>query len=162
MTSQYMGGSDVALAIGKAVAVQVAQVSAQFAPIPWLSPAVQTLCVIIQLCENVSSNRRAVRQLCQRCNDLLTAFGDSAQGVQSDAMAGALQALTNTLEGVRIKMTFWAKMNRFESFAMQREILEDIQRCHNEISDCLSQFQVALVGLLLALMYLLFLGGFAP
>jgi len=142
MTSQYMGGSDVALAIGKAVAVQVAQVSAQFAPIPWLSPAVQTLCVIIQLCENVSSNRRAVRQLCQRCNDLLTAFGDSAQGVQSDAMAGALRALTNTLEGVRIKMAFWAKMNRFESFAMQREILEDIQRCHNEISDCLGQFQV--------------------
>jgi hypothetical protein len=37
--------------------------------------------------------RRAVRQLCERCHGLLSAFSDSVQGVQSDAVADAMQAV---------------------------------------------------------------------
>lgn len=136
-----MGGLDIAIAVGKATA-QTAQITAQFAPIPWLCPAVEVLCVIVQLCENASANRRIVRQLCQRCHDLLTAFGESMQDSQSDAMETPLQAVSNTLEGIKLKMIFWAQLNRIESFAKQKEILEDIQRCHNQISDCLGKFQV--------------------
>ena len=51
-----MGGLDIAIAVGKATA-QTAQITAQFAPIPWLCPAVEVLCVIVQLCENASANR---------------------------------------------------------------------------------------------------------
>ena len=39
------------------------------------------------------SCRRAVRQVCERCHALLSAFCDSTQGVQSDAVAGAFQAV---------------------------------------------------------------------
>jgi hypothetical protein len=46
-------------------------------------------------------------------------------------------------------MVFWAHLNRLESFAKQKEILEDIQRCHNQISDCLGKFQVANAGFML-------------
>jgi serine/threonine protein kinase len=53
-----------------------------------------------------------------------------------------MQAVMNTLEGIRLKITSWAKLNRFEAFAMQNEIQEDTLRCHNQISDCLGKFQV--------------------
>lgn len=48
----------------------------------------------------------------------------------------------STLEGVKIKMVSWAAINKFEAFAMQSEICEDIQLCHHSISDCLAKFQV--------------------
>jgi len=51
-----MGGSDIVVAVGKAAA-QAAMISAQFAPVPWMCPAAELLCAIIQLCENVSANR---------------------------------------------------------------------------------------------------------
>jgi hypothetical protein len=54
--------------------------------------------------------------------------------------------IASTLEGVRLKMESWAKLNRFEAFAMQREIMDDITWCHNQISDCLGKFQVAHAG----------------
>jgi hypothetical protein len=59
--------------------------------------------------------------------------------------------MISTLEGIRLKMASWAQINRFESFAMQKEIQEDIQRCHNQISDCLGKFQVAYVRFVLVL-----------
>lgn len=34
-----------------------AQISAAFAPMPWLSPAVQVLIGMVELCQNVSTNR---------------------------------------------------------------------------------------------------------
>lgn len=52
-----MGAADLAITVTTMAATQVAQVAAQFAPVPWLSPGVDILCVIIQLCQNVSANR---------------------------------------------------------------------------------------------------------
>lgn len=67
----------------------VAQITADFAPIPALCPAVDLLCGLIQLCENISLNRNAARQLGDRCHEMLIAFGEdmkNAPGSMNEAI----------------------------------------------------------------------------
>lgn len=45
--------TDILVSLGKSVA----QIAADFSPIPALGPATELLCEIISLCENVAQNR---------------------------------------------------------------------------------------------------------
>jgi hypothetical protein len=53
-----MGGSNIAIVfgLGKA-AIQIAQLTAQFAPVPGAAVAVDLFCAIVQLCDNVCVNK---------------------------------------------------------------------------------------------------------
>jgi len=48
----------------------------------------------------------------------------------------------NTLGHVKMQVTNLAKMDRLKAFALQTDVQEKIKQCHDQISDCLSQFQV--------------------
>jgi len=135
-----MGGSkmEIVFGLGK-TAVLLAQLTAQFAPVPGIGPAVEIFCTIVMLCDNVSVNKRAMYQLCNRCQSLLVVFRDSTPNAN---LTTASNAMTETLEKVQTEIKSWAKRNRIEAFAMQGNIQDSIQRCHNHITDCLSQFHV--------------------
>jgi len=121
-----------------AVTGSVGQLVAQFAPVPWLSPAVNLLCGIITLCQNTTTNRHASQQLRDRCHVLLLALRDK----KVDNMADALDETKKTLLHIKNRMDYWTTLNRFEAFTKQNDILDQINACHGLISDCLARFQV--------------------
>ncbi|KAF7433209.1 hypothetical protein PC9H_005159 [Pleurotus ostreatus] len=128
----------LAVSLGKTAA----QIAADFAPIPGLMGAVELLCGIVQLCENVTSNRHAAFQLRDRCHTMLLAFKDSQQGATSGKINEALNAVEDCLLDIKTKMDGWTKIGTIKGFTRQREIQQDIERCHEAISDCVAKFQL--------------------
>ena len=49
------------------------------------------------------------------------------------------------LTAIKNRVDHWAKMRRIQAFTQQREIAEDIKRCHIDISDCFTRLQVRLL-----------------
>ncbi|KAG7096643.1 hypothetical protein E1B28_004059 [Marasmius oreades] len=126
------------LSLGKTVA----QITAEFAPFPGLCPAVDILCSVIQLCENVATNRHEARQLRDRCHSLLLAARDQEKRVPN-SLINAFRDIDACLVHVQTQMHAWARLPRLQAFLHQEEIKHDIERCHNRISDCYMRFQLA-------------------
>jgi hypothetical protein len=130
----------VILSLGKSAA----EIVASFAPVPGLSAATGFLCTIIELAENVSTNRREARQLRDRCHTLLQAAKESSAShdIRNVNMTNAFQLIEQTLSKVQSKMEGWVKLGRVHSFLQQNQIKEDILTCHEGINDCLTSFQL--------------------
>ncbi|KAJ6599272.1 kinase-like domain-containing protein [Mycena vulgaris] len=122
----------LALSLGKSVA----QVTAQFAPVPALAPAAELLCAIIQLCQNVSQNRNAAEQLRDRCHHLGMVLYDKYMPKEND-MADEKYMPRETITAATHAVT-----DRVQAFLQQTEIAKDIQRCHDKLTDCLTTFQL--------------------
>ncbi|KAF9057400.1 kinase-like domain-containing protein [Panaeolus papilionaceus] len=120
----------------------IAQITAEFAPVPGLSPVVDLLCGIIQICENVTHNRHAARQLRDRCHSLVLALREHEEKRASPNIIQARNAVHDRLLDIQIKMTAWSQLGSFKSLMKQEEIAKDIQACHGDISDTLSAFQL--------------------
>ncbi|KAJ7431319.1 kinase-like domain-containing protein [Mycena galericulata] len=131
--------TDIAVSLGKTAA----QITASFAPIPALAPAAEAICVIIQLCQNVTQNRHAANQLRDRCHRMGLVLYDKAVAKEKDNNIGpAINALTNCLLQIQMKMETWTQASKIQAFLHQHEISQDIQRCHNMLTDCLDAFQL--------------------
>ncbi|EGO01758.1 hypothetical protein SERLA73DRAFT_177238 [Serpula lacrymans var. lacrymans S7.3] len=124
-----------------AVFKSTAQVTAHFAPVPWLSPAVGLLCGIIDMCARVSSNKNAFAQLQERCYDLLLVLQNHADEMGSDRMKEAVTSVEKTLDCIHKRIQVWAAKNRVELILLQLELSADIQECHEDITKCLQKFQ---------------------
>ncbi|KAF9268260.1 kinase-like protein [Marasmius fiardii PR-910] len=119
-----------------------AQITADFAPFPGLGPCVDILCVIIQLCENVTSNRHEARQLRDRCHTLLLAVREQEKSIPN-SLISAHHDIHDCLVNVQTQMQGWTVIPRLQAFMRQQEIKYDIERCHGRISDCYMRFQLA-------------------
>ncbi|KAJ7228860.1 kinase-like domain-containing protein [Mycena pura] len=135
----------VALSLGKTVA----QVTAQFAPVPALAPVVEAICVIMKLCQNVTQNRwvsvvcmpqNAACQLCDRCHRLGLALYQKA--VAKENIAAAIVTVTDCFVQVENRMRQWTALNTVQAFLKQAEIAKDIEYCHNMLSDSLTAFEL--------------------
>ncbi|KAJ3903461.1 kinase-like domain-containing protein [Lentinula edodes] len=129
--------TQVILSLGRSAA----EVVATFAPVPGLYAAAGMLCAIMELTENVIANRREARQLRDRCHTLLQAAKESSE-VGNVNMNNAFQMIQETLSKVQSKMDTWVKLGRINSFLQQNQIKEDIEKCHEGITDCLTHFQL--------------------
>ncbi|KAJ7499133.1 kinase-like domain-containing protein [Mycena latifolia] len=130
------GPTSLAMSLGKTAA----QVTAQFAPIPALAPAAELLCVIIQLCQNVTQNRNAANQLRDRCHRLGLVLYDKCSA--NENVIAAIQAVTDCFVHIQTRMTVWTMQSKVQAFLQQAEIAKDIQRCHDKLTDCLISFQL--------------------
>jgi len=129
---------DIAIALGSGSA----QTLNAFSPIPGLAVAAGLLTVIIQLCQNVSTNRAAANQLGNRCYKLLLVIRDCGEDMDSSKVKSALSHVEHTFHHVESKMQVWAKLNRLKAFVDQKKISDDIQNCHLEIDNCLTKFNI--------------------
>ncbi|KZT20757.1 kinase-like protein [Neolentinus lepideus HHB14362 ss-1] len=120
----------------------VGSLTAQFAPFPWLQPLAGAFGEIIQLAQNVVSNKRAAHQLCIRCQYLIVALQNAIPATLPPAMQGAVMEAQNVLEQIRDKMRGWSRLGKLQSFLMQGEIATDIQFCNIAISDCCDKFEI--------------------
>ncbi|KDR83338.1 hypothetical protein GALMADRAFT_235416 [Galerina marginata CBS 339.88] len=120
----------------------MAQIAAQFAPVPALLPLVDVLCGIIQLCENVAHNRNAARHLRDRCHTLVLALRESEEKAVSNNITQARNVVFDCLIDIQTKMSGWANLGKLKSFVNQQDIAKDIETCHNRITDCVNTFQL--------------------
>ncbi|THV03284.1 kinase-like protein [Dendrothele bispora CBS 962.96] len=120
----------------------LAQITAEFAPIPGLCLGAELLCGIIELCENITTNKHEVRQLRDRCHHLLLTAKESEERNVSGGIKNALQSINDCLTDVKTKMHGWTMLSKTQAFLRQAEIKLDIERSHAAISDCLTKFQI--------------------
>ncbi|KAF9076713.1 kinase-like domain-containing protein [Rhodocollybia butyracea] len=118
-----------------------AEVIANFAPVPGLGIAAGMLCTIMELTENVVTNRREARQLRDRCHTLLQAVKESSE-IGNQNLTHAFQMIEETFRKIQVKMDEWVKLDRVNSFLRQNQIRDDIKKCHEGITDCLTNFQL--------------------
>ncbi|KAJ8086242.1 hypothetical protein PM082_005065 [Marasmius tenuissimus] len=131
-TSQFL------LSLGKTLA----QITADFAPVPGLCPAAELLCGVIALCENVVANRHEARQLTERCYSLLVAAREQETKIPN-SLLHAFHDINDCLLDIQTRMHGWASLPRVKAFMQQQDIKRDIEAAHSRISDCYLRFQLA-------------------
>lgn len=50
------------------------------------------------------------------------------------------------LQNIESKIERWQKLGRFQAFSQQHTIKQDIEACHDAISDCLTRFNVGFIA----------------
>ncbi|KAE9393766.1 kinase-like protein [Gymnopus androsaceus JB14] len=135
---QLISQAQIVLSLGKSAA----DIITDFVPVPGLSASVGLLCMIMKLTENVIVNKHQARQLRDRCHTLLQAAKDAINNVKDTNMANAFQKIEETLSNIQKNMDKWAQLRRVDAFLRQKEIKDNIQRHHSEISDCFHLFEV--------------------
>lgn len=118
-----------------------AQVVADFAPVPGLGIAVELVIGILELCENISTNRHQARNLGERCYTLLVVVGDVEKGVPNSLMS-AFHDIQDALLDVQTRMKAWTLLSRIKALTRQHEIKQDIERSYEIITECFSKFQL--------------------
>ncbi|KAF5333294.1 hypothetical protein D9611_002226 [Ephemerocybe angulata] len=129
----------IIVSLGKSLA----QVTAEFAPIPGYGILVGALCSILEACDNVTQNRFAARQLAERAHYFLLALRDSDEKGSLPNPRLAKAAAQTELINIVDNMTRWGKMGKVRSFINQDEVAREIVQCHTSLTDCITKLQLS-------------------
>lgn len=119
-----------------------ASLTADFAPVPFLAPAVGIVVGILQLCDNVRTNKVEVRELGGRCTALLYALKDSSTGCAPEIIQNRVETSQELLSGIQTKMKIWVQKSTVSQFFLQNDIAEDVRRCNQAIDTFLESFNI--------------------
>ncbi|RXW25178.1 hypothetical protein EST38_g690 [Candolleomyces aberdarensis] len=126
------------ISLGKSLA----QITAEFSPIPGYGLLCAALCSILETCDNVTQNRFASRQLAERCHYFLLAIRESEDKCSLSNPRTAKATAERELVSIRDRMEKWAKMGKFKSYVNQDDIAREIVECHSSLSDCITKLQL--------------------
>ncbi|KAF8520465.1 kinase-like protein [Hysterangium stoloniferum] len=122
---------------------------AQFTPIPALQPALGAVIGIIDICQQIVSNRKEALQLQERCKHLILALNDpSYQAREGSNFARivegstALSATHSHLQEVLRVISSYADLSRWNQVLRHAKLSEDIVRCHQKLDACCTEFQI--------------------
>lgn len=121
----------------------LAQITAEFSPIPGYGLLVGTLCSILEVCDNVTQNRFAARQLAERAHYFLVALRDCDEKGAIPNPRLAKSAAQKELQKIADDMERWAKMGKVKSFLNQDEVAREIADCHSSLTDCMTKLQLS-------------------
>ncbi|KAG2013889.1 TKL/TKL-ccin protein kinase, variant 2 [Coprinopsis cinerea AmutBmut pab1-1] len=138
MTVPYTPQPHLTISLG----MSLAQITAQFAPLPGYNFIVDALCAILQCCDNVVQNRYAARQLATRCHAFVQSLKDTEMKGLNPNLVAAKKAVERELTLIRGRMDKWSRMGKIKSFLSQDDVSREIMECHTAISDCISKFQL--------------------
>ncbi|KAF9256247.1 kinase-like protein [Marasmius fiardii PR-910] len=124
------------------VAKQMAQTAAALAPVPGLKPGVDALCGLITLCEEVSANRNATRQLCNQCYRLLLEV-EKCQPPPPSTLQNAFDDVARCIIDVQVRVQKWAKLSWARALVHLPEIQLAVDASKAEIAECFLRFQLA-------------------
>ncbi|KAH8119614.1 kinase-like protein [Phellopilus nigrolimitatus] len=133
-----MGFRVAAASVGAA-----AVIAADFAPVPYLGPAVGVVLAILKLCEKVRVNKHEIVELGGRCESLLYALKDVSEQIAPEKMLAIVDSSVDLLQSIKEKMTAWIESSKVKQFFLQDDIAEDVKRCHQAIENFLTTFQIS-------------------
>ncbi|KAH7903279.1 hypothetical protein BJ138DRAFT_1120539, partial [Hygrophoropsis aurantiaca] len=141
-SASFRSAASLAPSIGGKVLRSSATILANVSPAPWAAPVAAALVTIIDMLAQAKANTNAIRQLQDRCYKLVLVFQDNCNDASDIERCKGANAVTSTLEHVKQRMTRWASMSKVEQFLRQDDISSDIRQCHQDITDCLTNFQI--------------------
>ncbi|KAH7903718.1 hypothetical protein BJ138DRAFT_95665 [Hygrophoropsis aurantiaca] len=119
-----------------------AAILANVTPAPWAAPVAAALVAVIDMFAQAKANTSAMRKLKDRCVELVIVFQENCNDASNIDKRKGANVVTSTLERVKQRMTRWASMSKLEQFLRQDDISSDIHKCHLDITDCLTNFQI--------------------
>ncbi|KAF9256249.1 kinase-like protein [Marasmius fiardii PR-910] len=123
-------------------AKSLASTASGVAGVPGLSAGVGALCALISLCEEVSANRNATRQLCERCHTLLLAV-EKYEPQPPNTLKRAFDDVTKCITDVKNRVQKWGRYPWARVLINLKQVQEDIETSQREITDCFLRFQLA-------------------
>ncbi|KAI5115920.1 hypothetical protein M0805_005351 [Coniferiporia weirii] len=134
--------SKSSLRVASASVGAAAALAANFAPVPYLGPAVGVTIAILKLCDNVKVNKGEVLSLGSRCEGLLYALKDSGSQSAPDKMHILVETAVQVLNDIKQRMVGWTSVPVYKQFFLQDQIADDIKRCNQAITSFLTSFQI--------------------
>ncbi|KAF9257179.1 kinase-like protein [Marasmius fiardii PR-910] len=122
------------------------QTAAGLAPVPGLKEGVDALCAFIGLCEDVSENRNAIRELCKQCYRLLIKVEKYQPQPGPNTRGRAFQVVTRCITDVHDRVKKWAKTSWLGSLVHLKAIKNDLEASRGQIAECFLEFQLAVAG----------------
>ncbi|KAF7369924.1 TKL/TKL-ccin protein kinase [Mycena sanguinolenta] len=116
------------------------RIATQFAKIPALLHAAESLCAIIRDCQKLSQNRHAARQLANRCHRLLLELLELY--TDSESMQSTIDEVTRCLMSIQTNISLKQMDSRMLSIQKQEEVGDTIAGCHFALEICSKQFQL--------------------
>ncbi|TFK50756.1 kinase-like protein [Heliocybe sulcata] len=110
--------------------------------VPPAAPVVAIVDQIVQLAQNVKTNRQAVAALADRCVDLKAAMQTAERTRKSVRLQEAIERSQTVLNEVHGRMEAWAALSTYQAVLQSTTITNDLPQSYTQVLSCIEMFQL--------------------